>query len=183
MKPAQESGAKKCPGCGGLFPDIEGPTHRYMVASPGCWAAFGEVLEREYGDPKLQEVHRLSVDAYAAQHPGTRSRQSIHSVGLHLVRLYLQLEGGLSTQKANDAMLVLGRHKQGLCWLEPPASLGEVTVADVVHCRGLEEHRTAVRAWARSVLAAWSAHRPTVERWAEKWLASKANNDVGNAGE
>ena len=171
MNSGPKSTAKKCPSCGGLFPDIDGPTHRYMVSSPGCWAAFGEVLQREYGDPALQDVHRLTVDAYAAQHPGTRSRQSVQSVGLHLVRLYLQLEGGLSTPRANDAMLALGQHKHELSWLEPPASIGQVTIADVVPCLGPEEHRAAVRMWAQSVLAAWSVHRPTLERWAEKWVA------------
>jgi hypothetical protein len=29
-----------CPGCGALFPDFEGPTHRYIGASAGCWALF-----------------------------------------------------------------------------------------------------------------------------------------------
>ena len=152
-----------------MFADIDGPTHPYMLSSPGCWAAFGEVLQREYGSPELQEVHRLSVDADAAQHPGTPSRQSIHSVGLHLARLHLQLDRGLSAQEANDAMLVLGRDKHELTWLEPPASLGEVTVADVIGCLGPEDHKAAVRMWARSVLNAWSIHQPTVERWAEKW--------------
>ncbi|MDZ7628938.1 MAG: DUF5946 family protein [Parvularculaceae bacterium] len=37
-------------------------------------------------------MHRLSVDAYAVQHPGGASRQAIQSVGLHLARLYIQLE-------------------------------------------------------------------------------------------
>src|SRR5262245_21594553 len=27
----------RCVGCGGLVPKMEGPTHRYMEASPGCW--------------------------------------------------------------------------------------------------------------------------------------------------
>jgi len=169
---------KKCPGCGGLFPDIQGPTHRYMASSPGCWAAYGEVLQREYSDPELMTVHRLSVDAYAAQHPGTPSRQSIQSVGLHLVRLYLQLEGEVATPKANDAMLVLGRFKKEMIWLEPPESLGDVTVADVVPCKGREEHKAAVRRWAQSVLAAWSVHRPTLERWAERWASELASERI-----
>jgi hypothetical protein len=39
-----------CLGCGGLFPDGDGPTHRHMESSRGCWAAFGELSAREYGD-------------------------------------------------------------------------------------------------------------------------------------
>lgn len=55
----------KCMGCGGVFAEIQGPTHRYLESSPGCWAAYGEVLAREYSDPAYFQVHRLTVDAYA----------------------------------------------------------------------------------------------------------------------
>lgn len=40
-----------CFSCGGLFPDIDGPTHRYMTSSAGCWSVYGEVLAREYSNP------------------------------------------------------------------------------------------------------------------------------------
>ena len=29
-----------CNGCGALFPPFEGPKHRYIGASAGCWALF-----------------------------------------------------------------------------------------------------------------------------------------------
>lgn len=154
-----------CPGCGASFANIDGPTHPYMESSPGCWAAFGEVLAREYSNPALRDIHRLSVDAYAIQHPGRPSRQSIQSVGLHLVRLLLQLERGLPAERANAAMLELGRHKTTFRWLEPPASLGAITVANVLPCASTDEHRVAVRQWAHAALSAWSAHRSTLERW------------------
>ena len=32
-----------------------------MESSPACWAAYGEVLAREYSDPAYFQVHRLSV--------------------------------------------------------------------------------------------------------------------------
>src|SRR5215813_7857026 len=31
----------RCFGCGVAVPDIEGPTHRYMLSAPGCWARYG----------------------------------------------------------------------------------------------------------------------------------------------
>ena len=40
----------RCIRRGGLLPQMEGPTHRYMESSPGCWYAHGEVLSREYSD-------------------------------------------------------------------------------------------------------------------------------------
>ena len=154
-----------CHGCGARFEHIDGPVHAYMDSSPGCWAAYGAVLEREYSNPILLRTHRLSVDAYAVQHPGQPSRQSIQSVGLHLLRLILLLEHGLSTESANDAMLHLGRYKHVFFWLEPPASRGSVTVADVVQCQTTEDHARAVQAWARSALSQWSIHHKTLEQW------------------
>ncbi len=48
-----------CPVCGGRFPDIDGPTHRYLLSSPGCWGAYGTVRAHQAAD----------YDAFAAQHP------------------------------------------------------------------------------------------------------------------
>lgn len=77
----------KCFSCGALVKDIDGPVHRYMDSSPGCWATFGEVLAREYSAVNYGLNHRLTVDAYALQHPGKHSPQSIQSIAVHLVSL------------------------------------------------------------------------------------------------
>ena len=100
-----DEGLQICGGCGSALPAISGPTHEYMSSSPACWGAFNTVLAREYADPELMKVHRLTVDAWAAQHPGDGSRRAIQSVGLHLARLMIQLETGLSGERANAAML------------------------------------------------------------------------------
>lgn len=155
----------RCPGCGGCFPDSDGPTHRYMESSPGCWAAYGQVLAREYSDPAYMAVHRLSVDAYAVQHPGSPSRQSIQSVGLHLIRLCLLLERGLDSRYANDAMLAAAKLKHTLTWLEPPASLGTLTVADVLVAATVDEHVAMVKDWAHAAWTAWSLHHATIRAW------------------
>lgn len=163
-----KTGAMKtapCPSCGGIFPDIEGPVHRYMTSSPGCWAVYGEVLAREYSDPTYFEVHRLTVDAYAAQHPGSTDRQSIQSVGVHLIRLCLFLEHGLTAEKANSAMLAAGKSKHHFHRLEPPASLGDFTTADVAKAESADEHKAAVREWAKVVWEAWTPHHDTIRAW------------------
>ena len=154
-----------CPGCGGMFADAKGPTHRYMESSPGCWAAYGIVLAREYSDPAFYEVHRITVDAYAAQHPGRPSPQSIRSVGLHLVRLCLLLELKLPAEKANDAMIAATKAKHTFTWLESPSFLGPLTVAAIGETLTAAEHKQAVRAWGLSVWQAWSPHHQTVYRW------------------
>ena len=155
-----------CPGCGGVFPDVEGPTHRYMASSPGCWAAYGWVLAREYASDALADVHRLSVDAYAAQHPGVPSPQSMRSVGVHLIRLCLALEHGFDVRESNRVMVAVSKVKGGFGWLDPPGSRGDLTVANVADADGDDEHRSAVTAWARSVWTAWAPHHSTVRAWA-----------------
>ena len=152
----------RCPGCGADFPDREGPTHRYMESSPACWAAFGEVMAREYSDPTYFPVHRLSVDAYAVQHPGRPSPQTIQSVNLHLIRLCSLLELSQPMEKANDIMLAATGQKERYVWLTPPASLGEVTVKEVYGTKSVEEHLAAVRRWSDSAWRAWAPHHETV---------------------
>ena len=136
-----------------------------MKSSPGCWSVYGEVLACEYSDPAYFAVHRLTVDAYAVQHPGSTDRQSIQSVGLHLVRLCLFLEHGLVADRANDAMLEAGKQKKSFTWLEPPATMGPITAADVAAAQTAEDHTTRVRSWARSVWEAWSVHHDMVRSW------------------
>ena len=157
---------RPCPGCGALVPDIDGPTHRYLGASPGCWAVYGEVLEKEYGDYRYWPVHRLTVDAYAVQHPGKPSPQTIQSVAVHLISLYLVLEEARSLDEAMEAMQQATTRKQHFAWLEPPASLGEVTVVYVRDAKNPAEHTERVREWASSTWEAWSPHHEVVRRWA-----------------
>jgi hypothetical protein len=154
-----------CAGCGGLFPEMEGSTHRYMESSPSCWAAYGEVLAREYGDFSYGQANRLSVDAYAVQHPGRPSPQSIQSVALHLIRLCLLLECRLKIDRANEAMLKATEAKSSFVWLTPPPNRGIVTVADVHRAKNAEEHVMLVRQWAESAWIAWSPHHSQIRAW------------------
>lgn len=154
-----------CVGCGGLFPDIEGVTHPYMESSAGCWAAYGEVLAREYSSPAYFEIHRLTVDTYAAQHPGQPSSQSIKSVGYHLIRLCLLLERNLKMERANEAMIIITKTKQHFTWFSPPDSLGSITVADVCAEDSAEQHKQLVWLWAASVWAAWCPHHSVIYSW------------------
>lgn len=146
---------------------MEGATHAYMESSPGCWHAYGQVLAREYENPRLFVVHRLSVDSYAVQHPGGDSRQAIQSVGVHLARLCLFLERGLTPAAANAAMLRIGATKARMFKLPRPASLGALTVADVLAAPDEEAHLERVRRWAECAWQAWASHHDTVRRWVD----------------
>ena len=156
-----------CPGCGSRLPAIDGPTHAYMTSSPACWAAFCAVLEREYSSPELMEIHRLSVDAWAVQHPGDGSRRAIQSVGLHLARLMVQIDDGLSGQAANDAMLGFAARKGELPEL-PPRKSYRITVADVVDCVEPTAHREAVQCWAEATWLDWADQHEFIRSWAQR---------------
>src|SRR5438552_14745849 len=116
----------RCPGCGARFPGSDGPTHRYLQSSPGCWAGYGDVLAREYSDSAYRAVHRLTVDAYSVQHPGSSSPQTIQSVAVHLLGLYATLELNLSAQLAT-AMIGRASNSLQFQWLAPPANAGALT--------------------------------------------------------
>jgi hypothetical protein len=105
-----------------------------MESTPSCWAAFGRVLAREYSDQSFFGAHRLTVDSHAVQHPGQPSKQSIQSVGVHLVRLCLLLEHQLTAENANSAMTRAAKQKSSYTWLAPPL------------------HRSVVRSWVSSAL-------------------------------
>ena len=152
-----------------MFPASAGPVHRYMESSPGCWAVYGEVLAREYGDAAYFSVHHLTVDAYAAQHPGQPSPQSIQSVAVHLVSLCLTFEHALPAELATAAMLAAAKGKAAFRWLEPPADRGRITAADVHRAGSAKEHARTVRAWAENVWAAWSMHHDTIRTWTASW--------------
>ena len=138
---------------------------------PGCWAAYGEVLAREYSDYRLTRLHRLTVDTYAVQHPGVNVPAARRSVGLHLSRLYLLLEAGWSTERANNAMPAITEFKDRCDWLEPPLMTGTLNVLEVLQAASGEEHEMRVRAWAESVWKAWAVHHATVRKWcAEDWI-------------
>ncbi|WP_419162525.1 DUF5946 family protein [Candidatus Palauibacter sp.] len=167
MTPAAE--IEPCRGCGALVPRVEGATHRYLDASPGCWETLGRVLAKEFSRRAYFQVHALTVDAYAVQHPGTPSPQTIQSVAVHLIALYAMLELGWPADRSSE---VRKEAKRGLAdafaWLDPPQNLGAVTVVDVAAAASAADHQERVRKWARSAWDAWAAHHETVRGWASR---------------
>ena len=155
----------RCFSCGGLVPRVDGPTHRYMESSPGCWHVYGEVLSREYSDRSFGALHRLTVDCYAVQHPGRPSAQAIQSVCVHLISLCLVIERRIDPGYATRAIRTAVRKKERFVWLTPPSSLGAITVADVQAVSTAAEHKMRVQAWAESAWSAWSMHHRTIHGW------------------
>lgn len=162
------SDLSECEGCGLVLAARDGPAPAYLGASPACWALYGEVLAREFGDADYFRVHQLTVDTYALQHPGRPERRSTQSVALHLITLCLVLEDGADPRDGPKLHARLAK-RGPFHWLEPPRPIGRLTVADVLRARTPAEHERAVEAWARDVWSAWQPHHATVA-WIQRFL-------------
>jgi len=158
-----------CPSCGAITAESSGPVHRYLESSPGCWAAVGQVLEKEYSDCTYAKNHKLSVDAYALQHPGNPSSQTISSAAVHLARLCQIIEHGMTTQDATEFMQRFTRHKANFIWLKPPEDFGNITVVDMLVAKNGDEHTEQVAQWANETWLAWSAHHDQINSWTKQY--------------
>jgi len=156
-----------CFSCGALVPNMDGPTHRYMLSSAGCWAVYGSLLARDYGEYGYPAVHRSSVDAYAVQHPGKPMPQAIQSVAVHLIGLYYTFERGLPSAQVTRAIGRATQFSGQFVWLEPPVSMGKITVVDAANADGLEAYQRIAGEWALSAWQAWGAHHDQIRAWAK----------------
>ena len=158
-----------CPSCGAVTAAVVGPVHRYLDSSPGCWAAYGQVLEKEYSDFAYGKNHRLTVDAYALQHPGKPSSQTISSAAVHLASLCQILEHGMKPLESTEFMQNFVKHKECFTWLEPPENLGDVTVVDVLEVESSKQHLAQVEEWANATWLAWQQHHEQIETWIKEY--------------
>jgi hypothetical protein len=124
---------------------------------------------REYGELGNPAVHRMSVDAYAVQHPGVPEPRAIRSVAVHLMGLCLVLERGFRPEGATKRLGALVERAQPH-WLEPPLPNGRLTVEHPLATEGAEDHARLVREWATDVWLAWSPHHPQVNAWLDSYL-------------
>ncbi|TKS96126.1 DUF5946 family protein [Streptomyces lasalocidi] len=172
---------RQCLGCQGQVPDVEGPVHPYMRASPGCWQWYGELLSEWLTPAAPLELRMLHVDCFAAQHPAgaENDRRQNQSVAVHLTALCLFHEYGIAADRIpyyrkRTSQAVLPR--LGLPdWphLREPDFSGTITVSDLYHDRRTGETRLGV-AWPRDCWQAWAPHHSTVRRWAEAVLEGTA---------
>ena len=113
-----------CFGCGALVSDREGPTHPYMLSSPGCWKLYGEILAKEYTLVNYDlDTHRITVDTYALTYPGIKERRAIQSVYIHLISLFYTFEkemSGIQTTQILKSVVENKNIANAFLWLEPP---------------------------------------------------------------
>lgn len=166
-----------CPGCGASLPQSEGPSHRYIGASPACWVIFTALFNG--GEPPLAPAptNALIGDAYAAQHPGTPSPQAIQSVAVHVLTLYAVLERGVAPERAlwvrQRALRERGGSKRDrFQWLTPPLFSGSLTVADIVSLPTLQTRAERAKQYVENVWRVWAQlHAPTIAAWYDQYVA------------
>jgi len=155
-----------CFACSADVPDVEGPTHPYMLSSPGCWKLYSEMLALEYAArPYDATVNRITVDTYAVSHPGRNERRAVQSVNGHLISLYYILEKGVSGEQATKILtrtLASPSLIHQFTWLDPPTLTNTLHITEVSHAPTLEAHKALVRAWGKSVRHAWRAKHGSV---------------------
>jgi len=177
-----------CPGCGALFPEHDGPTHRYIGASAGCWALIswwivsGETGITElvaqsripdahvpvpaHGDAPLIEL--LWGDAYGVQHHGGNSAQAIQSVAVHLLDLHGIISG--ETTRPGWAIERALRVRGAFRKLDPPPLGSALTFRHLFAGGGVGTPVTRSQ-YVVSVYEAWMAlHRSIVEQWYERYV-------------
>ncbi len=87
-----------------------------------------------------------------------KSVTPIQSVTVHLISLCLQLEHGYTSDQAREALVQAIRYKTEFVWLDPPPSLGPVTILDVRNADAPAAFKDVVRGWAQSVWQAWQPY-------------------------
>jgi uncharacterized protein DUF5946 len=159
-----------CPGCGLRLPARPDATYEgNFNASPECWSLFTEILGAEFGNAVLfGQVHQLTVDSYAVQHPGGRHPDK--SVAVHLSGMHLMLDRGVAPTTATRLLQRLADSRPDWPHFPPPENRGFLTIGDVVRSGSLEAHVESVRKWAREVWGTWAPRHAEVARFVARHL-------------
>lgn len=147
-----------CPGCG-FGGESDGPAHAYMSFSAACWARYGEILAREFGQRNYWPAHRVLTDACCGQHSvggDRRARQSLH---IHLAALMLHFDDD-ATDKTIVKFLRDASKLKTFSPLSIPPENHMVSIAQVHSAKSAQEHCAAARLYGQDVLDAWKIHHP-----------------------
>jgi hypothetical protein len=158
-----------CAGCGLIAWSSGDPryaTAERFGASNSCWATFASVLEREYSSSTLfTDIHTLTIDAYAAQHPIAIPDAALAA---HLVRLHCVFELSWDTGRAAARARHFARRGRDFERLEPPAKPAELTVAHVFAATSELDHVRRAWEWAEAIWRSWAPHHAEVAAWAAR---------------
>jgi hypothetical protein len=121
-------------------------------------------------------MNLLLVDAYAAQHPGKPSAQSIQSVAVHTLVLYGVLEDGVAPQNALWLRRRALRARRGAkhelyVWLEPPDLTRTLTIIDVAGQPTPQTRTNRAGDYVRGVWGSWARrHGDQFSEWYDLYV-------------
>lgn len=148
---------EQCPGCLMRSPPLDGPTHRYVAASPRCWYVFTTLL---VAAPARSSP--VLTDAYMAQHPDGDSPQAIQSAAIHLLTLHGYLNGLVGDGELNAFRVRAVEAGRGganrYAPMKPRPDSWVATIADVA------EGSVSPEEYAVSVYEAWMRVQSEVVR-------------------
>lgn len=165
--PAEKGPQEICPGCRGNFSQLPMPRQitSYTGASPRCWQAYNALINKQFQNEQYFPAHRMTIDAYAAQHPGDQSDpKARQSANLHLISLYLYFEKDFSEKQVISIfqdLIPLRENWPEIKALENPKWL---TVLDLLHSKegDAKKHLALVKKWAKSVWEAYASQHETI---------------------
>lgn len=131
-----------CPGCKAMVPNLHGKTFkRHIGTIEGCWQNYCAVIAREQELGVAQEFGSLTINAYAAQHPGVPLGQAIQSVNIHLIGLYCVFEKNMSPEQAVISMQKMMKNTGKFTWLTPPDLSDTIKIDALLHAHTKEEYK------------------------------------------
>jgi hypothetical protein len=145
----------RCPSCGA----------RRVGGLEGCHRLFEDLMNREFSQPELFRVHRLTVDCYSMQHP-EKYMVSAKSWAAHVTGMCWSLEG----DDGYGISVALSRWLDGNPSLPkldspPPGRRGELTVHHVHSAPDSAAHVARIGEWAASIWDAWAEHHDQAREW------------------
>jgi hypothetical protein len=165
------NGQSICPGCGLEMPVNKTATYSgYYNVSPECWDVYAEVLGFQYSNISLVgQVHQITVDTYAVQHPGGTHPDK--SIAIHLSGLHLVFEGGSQPTIVPRLLKRLADTVQTWPHFPPPAELGPLTIFEIALATSHNDHINTARKWAGTVWNAWAAYHAEIADLVKRHLS------------
>ena len=154
----------RCDRCGAVVLETSGPTHAYIAAPPGCWAAFGALQAQEMTRFGYPPAHGLAVDAYAASHGGDGSdRRDRQSVAIHLLALRATFTADEPFEERIALLRRLANENRDWPVLDRPPGVPVLSLTHAADAADVDDYTRRVREWA---LAVWEFWAPEHERLA-----------------
>lgn len=113
-------------------------------------------------------VHQHLVDAYGAQH--VRVSKSTVGAAFSLAGLYLAVEKGFTGRQVQKMHILMARKSKEWPRFEPPASVGRLTVADVLKVDPGPGRDQELMRWCGCVWNAWSGEHERVRQMVDRFL-------------